>query len=198
MADPHVKMPVMPFTFHKCDIPEVILIKAVTFGDERGFFRETFKASDFVGFGIDGPFIQENFSHSKKGILRGLHFQKLPYAQGKLVSALNGKIRDVAVDIRKGSPHYGKWVSEVLSRENGHQLYVPPGFAHGFVVLSDEADVLYKVNGGEYAPEHEAGIMWNDPEIAVKWEIDSPLLSAKDEKLPSLSELDNCFTYSNP
>lgn len=182
----------MPFKFEKCDIPDVILIEATTFGDDRGFFRETFKAEDFKKAGIHEEFVQENFSHSKQHTLRGLHFQKKPCAQGKLVSALRGEILDVAVDIRQGSPSYGKWVAEKLSRENGRMLYVPVGFAHGFIVLSEEADVFYKVTSS-YAPDHDAGILWNDPALGIEWPKVSPMLSEKDKKLPLLADIGEVF-----
>ena len=144
----------MPFTFQKLEISEVILVDAKSFSDERGFFLESFKESFFTSNGINTRFVQDNFSHSIKGVLRGLHYQKNPQAQAKLVTALRGEIFDVAVDIRKDSPTYGKWVSEILSENNHKLLYIPEGFAHGFCVLSKEADVLYKVNN-EYSSEHE-------------------------------------------
>jgi dTDP-4-dehydrorhamnose 3,5-epimerase len=184
----------MPFAFKKCVIPDVLLIETKTFGDHRGFFRETFKSSEFLEAGIQEEFVQENFSHSKKGTLRGLHFQKPPHAQAKLVAALSGQILDVAVDIRRGSPSYGQHVKEILSRENGRLLFVPAGFAHGFVVLSAEADVFYKVTS-EYAPEHDSGILWNDPELQIDWNVSEPLISPKDEKLKTLKDSESPFDY---
>jgi len=184
----------MPFTFKKLDIPDVILIEAKSFSDNRGFFMESFKESVFKNYGINTNFLQENFSHSIKGVLRGLHYQKNPKAQAKLVIALTGEIFDVAVDIRKESPTYGKWVGEILSEKNHKLLYVPEGFAHGFCVLSKEADVLYKVNS-EYSPEHEKGIIWNDPQINIKWTITKPILAEKDAQLPDLKNTDNNFTF---
>ncbi len=186
----------MPFTFKKLDIPEVILVEAKSFQDDRGFFLESFKESVFTKNGIKTKFVQDNFSHSIKGVLRGLHYQINPKAQAKLVTALRGEIFDVAVDIRKGSPTYGKWVGEILSLENHKLLFVPEGFAHGFCVLSEEADVLYKVNG-EYSAEHEKGIIWNDSEIDIKWTIDKPILHEKDTQLPNLKNADNNFTSSH-
>ena len=185
-------MKFMPFMFKKLNIPEVILIESQSFSDERGFFLEFYKESDFTKNHINTKFVQDNFSHSTKGVLRGLHFQKNPKAQAKLVIALRGEIFDVAVDIRKNSPTYGKWVGEILSEQNHKQLYIPEGFAHGFCVLSEEADVLYKVNQ-EYSPENEQGILWNDPEINIKWPIDHPILHEKDKQLPLLKNTENNF-----
>lgn len=184
----------MPFKFTRLKIPEVILAEAQSFSDERGYFMESFKESIFNANDIKTRFVQDNFSHSSKGVLRGLHYQKDPKAQAKLVMAITGEIFDVAVDIRKGSPTYGKWVSEILSDKNHNLLYVPEGFAHGFCVTSEKADVLYKVNS-EYSPEHERGILWNDPEIAIKWPTDKPVMIKKDLELPSLKNADNNFVY---
>ena len=177
----------MPFTFKRLEIPEIILVEPKVFHDERGFFMETYKYSDFAAFGVAEHFVQDNHSRSTKGVLRGLHYQNPPKAQGKLVRVVVGEIFDVGVDIRKGSPTYGKWVGEILSAENKRMLYIPPGFAHGFCVLSDVAEVLYKTTA-EYAPECEAGIIWNDPEIGIRWPIEHPILSAKDAALPPLRE----------
>jgi len=184
----------MPFTFQKLRIPELILVKAQSFKDNRGYFLENFKESSFVLNGISTKFVQDNFSYSFQGVLRGLHYQKNPKAQAKLVIALRGEIFDVAVDIRKGSPTYGKWVGEILSEKNHNLLYIPEGFAHGFCVLSKDADVLYKVNQ-EYSPEHEQGIMWNDPDIDITWPIDKPILLEKDHHLSLLKDVDNNFVY---
>jgi dTDP-4-dehydrorhamnose 3,5-epimerase len=184
----------MPFKFKRLGIPEVILVEAQAFSDQRGHFMESFKESDFNANGIKTRFVQDNYSHSTKDVLRGLHYQKAPKAQTKLVMAITGKIFDVAVDIRKGSPTYGKWVGEILSDENHRLLYVPEGFAHGFYVLTDKADVLYKVSS-EYSPDHERGILWNDPELAIKWSSDKPIMINKDQQLPQLKEADNNFVY---
>ena len=184
----------MPFIFKKLDISEVILVEPRSFEDNRGFFMETFKESDFVNNGVDSKFVQENFSHSNKDVLRGLHFQTNPKAQAKLVSVFTGEIFDVAVDIRKGSPTFGKWVGEILSQQNHKMLYIPEGFAHGFCVLSEQANVLYKVNQ-EFSPENEKGIIWNDPEIKINWPINNPILSEKDLKLPLLKDINNNFEY---
>lgn len=182
----------MPFTFTRLSIPDVILVDAKAFPDDRGFFMESFKESEFVKNGIDTKFVQDNYSHSSKGALRGLHYQKDPKAQAKLVMAIKGEIFDVAVDIRKNSPTFGKWAGEILSEKNHKLLFVPEGFAHGFLVLSDEADVTYKVNN-EYSPENDRGILWSDPEIGVSWPMDNPILSEKDEKQPLLKNADNDF-----
>ncbi len=184
----------MPFVFKRLNIPEVILVESKAFSDDRGFFLELFKKSIFTSNIIKTKFVQDNFSHSVKGVLRGLHYQKNPKAQAKLVTTLRGEIFDVTVDIRKDSPTYGKWVGEILSENNHKLLYIPEGFAHGFCVLSKEADVLYKVNN-EYSPEDEMGILWNDPEINITWPIDKPILQEKDSKLPVLKNADNNFTY---
>ena len=184
----------MPFTFKRLSIPDVILVEPSSFSDDRGFFFESFKESDFFSNGIDKNFVQDNFSHSVNGVIRGLHFQKAPKAQAKLVTVLKGKIFDVAVDIRKNSPTYGKWVSEILSDDTHNLLYVPEGFAHGFCVISDEADVLYKVSN-EYSQEHERSIIWNDPKLNIQWPITKPIISNKDNKLSLLENLDNDFVY---
>ena len=185
-------MVVLPFTFKKLSITDVILVEAISFPDERGFFLESFKESSFIDNGINTKFVQDNFSRSIKGVLRGLHFQKNPKAQAKLVTVLRGEVFNVAVDLRKDSPSYGKWVSEILSEQNHKLLYIPEGFAHGYCVLSDEADIFYKVNQ-EYSPENDGGFIWNDPEINIKWPIDKPIISEKDLKLPSFKNADNNF-----
>ncbi len=184
----------MPFTFEALAIPEIILIKPIIWTDARGYFLEAYKKSEFYANGIEIEFIQDNFSHSVHGVVRGLHYQKHPRAQAKLVRVLNGEIFDVAVDIRKGSPTFGKWVGHRLSAENKHMLYIPPGFAHGFCVLSAEADVFYKASD-EYAPDLDRGILWNDPAIGIDWQVLNPIVSEKDATLPLLSEADNNFVY---
>lgn len=175
----------MPPKFERLAMPEVILIKPQAFYDERGFFMETYKYSDFDAFGIKERFVQDNYSCSVKGVLRGLHYQRHPEAQGKLVQVVSGEIFDVVVDIRKDSPTYGKWVGLTLSAENKQMLYVPPDFAHGFCVLSKKAEVVYKCSK-EYSPENERGIIWNDLTLNIKWPIESPILSIKDAALPTL------------
>ncbi len=183
----------MPFEFQKLEIPDVILIKPKIFGDDRGFFMETYKKSDFEKIGIKKEFVQDNHSKSVKGVLRGLHYQLNPKPQGKLVRVVKGSILDVAVDIRKNSPTFGKWVSAVLSEENRHMLWVPEGFAHGFLTLED-AEVLYKTTN-EYSPELDRGILWNDEQIGIDWGIENPILSDKDKKLPSLKDAEINFVY---
>ena len=180
--------------FKKLSIPEVILIEPKIFSDKRGFFFENFKEEDFILNGIT-KLIQDNISHSTLGVIRGLHYQKNPKAQSKLVTAITGKIFDVAVDIRKNSQTYGKWVGEILSNENHRSLYIPEGFAHGFSVLSKEADVFYKVSN-EYSQENEGGIKWNDPTINISWAIEQPIISEKDNLLPLLKKIDNNFSYN--
>jgi len=184
----------MSFTFKKLNLSDVMLVEAKSFPDDRGYFKEIFKESSFIENEINTRFVQDNFSHSIKGVLRGLHFQKNPKAQAKLVTVFRGEIFDVAVDVRKDSPTYGKWVSEILSEQNHKLLFIPEGFAHGYCVLSDEADIFYKVNQ-EYSPEHDRGFIWNDPEVAIKWPMDNPLISNKDLKLPFLKNADNNFQY---
>lgn len=184
----------MPFQFHPLAIPDVILVEPQRFGDSRGFFMETYQFETFAANGITPRFVQDNHSRSARGVLRGLHYQKEPVAQGKLLKVVIGEIFDVAVDIRRGSPTFGQWVSEILSAENGRLLYVPPGFAHGFCVLSETADLIYKTSD-YYHPASETGIIWNDPEIGVVWPLTNPLLSARDQALPPLAEADFNFQF---
>jgi len=165
----------------------VALIEPQVFGDKRGFFVETFSLDSWTGLGVDAGFVQHNHSRSSKDTLRGLHFQTHP-GQAKLLRCPRGSIFDVAVDLRRDSATYGQWEGHVLDDVNHHQLYVPVGFAHGFCVLSDVADVTYLVSS-PYDPETEAGIRWNDPEVGVEWPVDSPLLSQRDQSAPLLSEV---------
>ena len=171
-------------------LPGVVIIEPKVYGDERGFFYESFNARAFAeATGVDAQFVQDNHSRSHKGVLRGLHYQ-LENTQGKLVRVTLGEVLDVAVDIRRSSPNFGKWVAVRLSADNHRQLWVPEGFAHGFVVLSDSAEFLYKTTD-YYAPEHERCIIWNDPQIAIQWPFDTPpALSAKDQQGKSLSDAD--------
>ena len=179
----------MTFEFKKLEIPDVILIKTKVFEDERGFFMETYKKEDFdEKAGIKGEFIQDNHSKSEYGVLRGLHFQKGPYAQAKIVRCTRGAIYDVAVDLRKNSPTFGKYVGVILSEDNKYQLYIPWCCAHGFLVLSDAAEIIYKVDN-VYAPDYEGGLIWNDPDVNIPWPSDNPILSPKDQQLPTLREL---------
>ncbi len=176
----------MPFTFRSFALEDVILIEPRVFPDGRGFFLESYKKSDFAKNGIDAAFVQDNHSYSQKNVLRGLHYQLPPMAQGKLVRVIKGAVLDVAVDIRKNSPTFLQWVSERLTAENSLMMYVPPGFAHGFLTLTDDVHLLYKCTD-EYAPDLERGIRWDDPDINVDWEIENPLVSEKDGKLPFLA-----------
>ena len=183
----------MPFSFEKTAIEDVIVITPRVFNDDRGFFMETYKSSDFINNGIKEDFVQDNHSKSSKCVLRGLHYQKAPKAQAKIVRCVKGAIFDVAVDIRKGSKTYGKWVGVELTEENKKMLYIPAGFAHGFCVRSEIAEICYK-SSDEYSPENDRGIMWNDPEIGIDWNLDSePIISEKDAKHPLLKDADNNF-----
>jgi len=180
----------MPFEFEKLEIDGVILIKPKVFGDNRGFFMESYKKSDFFKNGIDVEFVQDNHSKSQKGVLRGLHYQAKPKAQAKLVRCSKGKVYDVAVDLRKDSKTFGKWLKVELSEENMHMLFLPAGFAHGFVVLSDHAELLYKTNT-EFSQEHDRGFLWCDKDISVDWGINfEPSLSEKDKIQPKFTEID--------
>ena len=175
------------FTFNETKLKGVYIIDVKTYGDNRGYFMETYKADDFKAAGLDYNFVQDNQSSSRKGVLRGLHFQKT-YPQAKLVRVLKGEVFDVAVDLRKGSETYGQWVGAVLSEENKRQFMIPRGFAHGFLVLSDYAEFAYKCDD-VYHPEDEGGIMWNDPAIGIEWpEAGELILSEKDKVHPSLAE----------
>lgn len=179
----------MPFEFEKQKIKDVILVKPKVFGDNRGFFMESYKKSDFYANGIDVEFNQDNHSKSTKHVLRGLHYQANPFGQAKLVRCSKGRIYDVAVDIRPNSKTFGEYVKVELSEENKQMLYIPVGFAHGFVVLSDEAELLYKASG-EYVPQADRGVLWNDKDINIDWEIDfEPILSEKDKIQPKLKEI---------
>ncbi|MDP8259593.1 MAG: dTDP-4-dehydrorhamnose 3,5-epimerase [Candidatus Gygaella obscura] len=182
----------MAYEFKKLEIPGVVLIDPKVFRDKRGFFLETYKRSEFVTNGIDKDFVQYNHSKSKKGTLRGLHYQLNPNAQAKIVRVIRGRVFDVAVDVRKNSLTYGKWVGRVLSAENKKMLYIPEGFAHGFCVLSFVAEVIYSCTK-EYDPGSEAGVVWNDPDISIDWPIKEPIISNKDFALPLLNEAKNNF-----
>ncbi len=171
----------------------VILVEPTVHGDARGFFVETYHEQRYVAGGIAERFVQDNHSKSKRGTLRGLHAQ-LRRPQGKLVRAIEGEIFDVAVDVRRGSPTFGQWVGELLSAENFRQLYVPPGFVHGFCVLSDSAQVEYKVTDF-YDRDDEYGVIWNDPAIGIDWPIDDPLLSDRDRAAPALREIEELPIY---
>ena len=170
-------------------LQDCVIIEPKVFGDERGFFLETFHTSRYADLaGISLPFVQDNYSRSAKGVLRGLHFQKTK-PQGKLISVVRGEVYDVAVDIRKGSSAFGQWVGVILSEENKKQLWVPPGFAHGFVVLSEIADFEYKCTD-YYDPSDEGSILWNDPDLAIVWPVENPILSDKDINANKLADLE--------
>lgn len=177
----------MPIEVINTDLPEVLLIKPRVFEDERGFFFESFNKSDWLdATGVECDFVQDNHSRSTKGVLRGLHYQLPPAAQGKLIRVLQGEIFDVAVDIRKNSPNFGQWVGHRLSADNKLQMWVPEGFAHGFLVVSDVAEVYYKTTD-YYNPEAERGICWNDPTLNIAWPMtNQPTLSAKDVLYPKI------------
>jgi dTDP-4-dehydrorhamnose 3,5-epimerase len=168
-------------------LPGVLLLEPKTFGDARGFFLESWNRRTFADLGIDLDFVQDNHSRSSQGVLRGLHYQ-LNDPQGKLVRVVNGAVFDVAVDLRRSSPHFGQWVGYELCADNRHMMWIPPGFGHGFMVLSESADFLYKTTA-YYAPQWDRGIRWDDPQIAVKWPLDgTPTLSDKDQGLPFLGD----------
>ena len=184
--------------FNRLAIEDVILVEPKRFGDHRGFFSETFHVSRFAEAGIEGPFVQDNHSLSAEvGTLRGLHFQIAPSPQGKLVRCTAGRILDVAVDIRTGSPTFGQHVSAELSADNGHQLWVPAGFAHGFITLEPDTEVQYKVTG-YYDPNADKGLAWDDPALGIDWPLppSGAVLSAKDQEHPQLADLRAYFAYS--
>jgi dTDP-4-dehydrorhamnose 3,5-epimerase len=183
--------------FIKTQIPDIVIIEPVVHGDSRGYFSETFRADQLQqALGYKVNFVQDNESKSSYGILRGLHYQLPPYAQSKLVRVISGRVLDVAVDIRRGSPTFAQHVSVELSDVNRHQLFIPRGFAHGFVVLSDEALFSYKVDN-YYSPECDRGMMFNDPELAIDWQMEQSILklSEKDTKQPPLSKVKDFFDY---
>ena len=178
----------MPFTFSPGPIEGLLIIEPRVYADDRGFFMESFKASDFAAAGIPGPFVQDNHSRSRRGTLRGLHFQREPYAQGKLVRVTRGAVWDVAVDLRPGSPSFAKWYGLALSERNYLMFWIPPGFAHGFVALEDDSELQYKCTAEYHAPS-DAGIRWNDPDLAITWPIKDVLISPKDARLPYLKDI---------
>lgn len=182
--------------FTKTDLPGVVVVEPKVFGDHRGWFMETYSKKNYEEAGINIDFVQDNQSMSAtKGTLRGLHFQLNPKAQTKLVRCTQGSIFDVAVDIRHGSPTFGQWFGTLLTAENKKQLFIPQGFAHGFMTLTDDVEVQYKCDN-LYSPEHDGGILWNDPEIGIEWPMDiHPILSEKDEKAPLLKDVKTNFVY---
>jgi dTDP-4-dehydrorhamnose 3,5-epimerase len=177
----------------KSSLPGVVTVVPKRFGDHRGFFVETFQAERYAAIGVTQPFVQDNLSRSSRGVLRGLHLQ-YPNSQSKLVTVLRGRVLDVIVDARRGSPSFGKSVTVELSEENGHQVFVPRGFAHGFVVLSDSADFFYKCDNF-YSPADEVAIRWNDPALGIDWQIADPKVSARDAAAPLLGEVDRLPQY---
>ena len=185
----------MGFHFKRLDIPDIVYIEPDLYRDDRGEFFELFREGAFKEFGIPAKCVQVNFSRSRRNVLRGLHYQKEPAAQAKVVNVIAGAIFDVAVDIRKGSPTYGRWVGVELTAEKKSMLSIPAGFAHGFCTLSDETEALYYCSG-EYNPELDRGIRWNDPQIGIKWPVAEPILSDKDLGLPMLTEADNNYVYA--
>ena len=184
----------MPFRFQRVDIPDVILVGPKVFSDDRGFFMEVYKDEDFAKFDIKRNFVQINYSKSVKNVLRGLHYQKEPMAQGKLIGVMQGEIFDVVVDLRKDSPFHGHWSGITLDDKRRNMLYVPEGFAHGFCVLSGEAEIIYYCTKA-YSFEHECGILWNDPALNIEWPIANPVLSDKDQSNPLFKDADKNFIY---
>ncbi len=176
-------------------IPGVVVLEPKVFGDDRGYFLETWSRERYAAAGISGTFVQDNVSFSRKGVLRGLHYQN-PQPQGKLVQVLSGEVFDVAADLRVGSPAFGRWVGEVLSEKNHRQMYIPPGLAHGFCVLSETVLFAYKCTDS-YNAAAEGGVAWNDPDLAIAWPVRDPVLSPKDTKYPRLRDIpkDRLFVY---
>jgi dTDP-4-dehydrorhamnose 3,5-epimerase len=178
----------MSFTVEPLEIPDVVVVSPTLRRDTRGWFMETYRASVFEALGLPEHFVQDNLVRSVRGALRGMHYQLDPAAQGKLVSVVHGRIFDVAVDVRGGSESYGRWVGRLLDEASGESLWIPPGFAHGYIVLSENAYVSYKVTA-EYRPELDGGFRWDDPEVGILWPLDDPLLSDRDRNLPFLADL---------
>ena len=181
----------MPFKFEELEIPDVVLITPPRYEDSRGYFLESYKRSEFVKNGISESFVQDNFSSSRKGVVRGLHYQVEPDAQGKLVSVVKGKIFDVAVDMRRESGTFGRWVSAILTADEHNMLWIPEGFAHGFQAL-ENSEVSYKVTS-EYSKSSESGVRWDDPLIGVEWPLTDTIVSPKDEQLPNMREQRDLF-----
>lgn len=182
----------MSFTFEPLVVPDVVLVRTRAHADERGSLTETYRESAFRAAGIGARFVQDNLSRSTRGVLRGLHYQVAPAVQGKLVGVARGRIFDVAVDVRPGAPTFGRWVGRTLDAVSGDLLWIPPGFAHGYQVLSDAADVVYKLTA-EYRPELGRGVRWNDPAIGIAWPLEDPVLSDADRTHPMLVEAADPF-----
>ena len=186
------------FKFTKASIPGILIVEPKVFSDDRGFFMEFHNRDGFAENGFNEPIVQLNHSRSKKGVIRGLHYQTHPSPMGKLVKCVRGKIFDAGVDIRKGSPHYGKWHGDILSGENHKMFYFPPGFAHGFLALEDNTEVIYACTG-VYSAENERAILWNDPDIGIKWPlelVDKVTVSDRDRKHPGLKKAETNFVYN--
>ncbi|MDZ7779556.1 MAG: dTDP-4-dehydrorhamnose 3,5-epimerase [Gemmatimonadota bacterium] len=183
----------MSFTFDPLEIPDVVLVRPTRHDDRRGWLRETYRRSAFAAAGIDVDFAQDNLVRSVRGVLRGMHFQLPPAAQGKLVGAAQGRIFDVAVDLRADRATYGEWVGRTVDAEDGALLWIPPGFAHGYMVLSETAHVTYKVTA-EHRADLNRGFRWDDPDVGIEWPLADPILSDRDRDLPPLSELEFSFT----
>lgn len=177
----------MPFEFHPQDLEGVMVVRPRIFGDVRGHFLESYRQSEFESAGVNGAFVQDNFSVSSRGVLRGIHYQLPPHAQGKLVWVTRGTVFDVCVDLRRSSPTFGKWLGRELTGARHEMLYIPPGFGHAFVVLEDTAEFFYKCTA-EYAPASERGIRWDDPELGIAWPRGDVIVSEKDRQLPFLAD----------
>lgn len=186
----------MSFTFEPLVVPDVVLVRVHRHVDARGSLTETWRESAFREAGLDLRFVQDNVSSSARGVLRGLHYQIAPAAQGKLVGVSRGRVFDVAVDLRRGSPTHGRWVGRALDAERGELLWIPPGFAHGYQVLTDTADVVYKLTA-EYRADLGRGVRWDDPDIGIEWPIDDPVLSETDRAQPRLAEAADPFGGSD-
>lgn len=184
----------MAFTFEPTEIPDVVLVRPETHGDRRGLFREVYRRDLFLEAGIDADFVQDNVTRSSRSVLRGLHYQLPPAAQGKLIGVVRGSIFDVAVDIRRGSPDYGRWVARTLDDEEGAMLWIPEGFAHGYAVLSATADVSYKVTDTHH-PELGRGIAWDDADLSIAWPMEAPVLSDPDRTQPSFADCETTFRH---
>ena len=182
----------MAFEFEPLSIPDVIAVRPTRHRDARGYFSEVYRSEPFRTAGIDADFVQDNLTRSSRGVLRGLHYQLPPSAQGKLIGVVRGTIFDVAVDLRRGAETFGRWAGRTLDGETGEMLWIPPGFAHGYCILSDQADVLYKVTA-TYAPELNRGLRWDDATVGVEWPIEDPVLSDADRVQPSFADCDNPF-----
>jgi dTDP-4-dehydrorhamnose 3,5-epimerase len=187
------------FKSSQSPLPGLLIVEPHPFADDRGFFMESFQRDAFAALGLKGPFVQDNHSRSKKGVVRGMHYQLNPAAMGKLVYCPHGKIFDAGLDIRQGSPTFGQWYGEILSGDNHKMLYFPPGFAHGFISLQDDSDVIYKCTN-VWSPEHERAIVWNDPAVGIKWPLDQagrPLVNAKDANAPLFKDAETNFVFVN-